>query len=106
MISRLKSENADLLKQIAEGEWGDEVEGALGAAIAEALDDFGPDFDAEGNPLEEGESDRIKSEEERAKPGRTAEASDDSADDSSDSAEDDSGDSEESGDEEEAATTA
>jgi F-type H+-transporting ATPase subunit alpha len=30
------------------------------------VDDFGPDFDQEGNPLEEGESDRIKSEEERA----------------------------------------
>ena len=29
------------------------------------VDDFGPDFDEEGNPLEEGESDRIKSEEER-----------------------------------------
>jgi hypothetical protein len=36
------------------------------------IDDFGPDFDAEGNPLEEGESDRIKSEDERQRPGRTA----------------------------------
>jgi F-type H+-transporting ATPase subunit alpha len=32
------------------------------------VDDFGPDFDEEGNPLEEGESDRIKDEEERQKP--------------------------------------
>ena len=31
----------------------------LGDCIAEAIDDFGPDFDAEGNPIEEGESDRI-----------------------------------------------
>ena len=29
------------------------------------VDDFGPDFDEEGKPLEEGESDRIRSEEER-----------------------------------------
>ena len=42
---------------------------ALGEAIAEMVDDFGPDFDAEGNPLEEGESDRVRSEEERARPG-------------------------------------
>ena len=37
----------------------------LGDAIAEMVDDFGPDFDDEGNPLEEGESDRIKSQDER-----------------------------------------
>ena len=37
------------------------------------IDDFGPDFDLEGNPLEEGESDRVKYEEERSKPGRTEE---------------------------------
>ena len=32
------------------------------------VDDFGPDFDEDGEPLEEGESDRIKSEEEREAP--------------------------------------
>ena len=42
------------------------------SAIAEMVDDFGPDFDEEGQPLEEGESDRIKSEEEREAPGRTS----------------------------------
>ena len=58
--------------KIAEGDWDDSTESGLGDCIAEAIDDFGPDFDEEGNPLEEGESDRIRSEEERAKPGRTA----------------------------------
>ena len=72
MIQRLHSENEDLLKKIAGGEWDDSTEEALGEAIADAIDDFGPDFDAEGNPLEEGESDRIKDEEERKKEGRTA----------------------------------
>src|SRR5688500_8043927 len=72
MIQRLHSENEDLLKKIAGGEWDDSTEEALGNAIAEAIDDFGPDFDAEGNPLEEGESDRIKDEDERKKEGRTA----------------------------------
>jgi F-type H+-transporting ATPase subunit alpha len=73
LIERLHAENADLLKRIEEsGEFSDEDEDALGKAISEMVDDFGPDFDAEGNPLEEGESDRIKSEEERKAAGRTS----------------------------------
>jgi F-type H+-transporting ATPase subunit alpha len=72
MLQRLHSEKSDLMDKIAEGNWDDSIESELGDAIAEAIDDFGPDFDEEGNPLEEGESDRIMSEEERAKEGRTA----------------------------------
>ena len=37
------------------------------------VDDFGPDFDEEGQPLEEGESDRVKDDHERDRPGRTDE---------------------------------
>jgi F-type H+-transporting ATPase subunit alpha len=73
LLLRLKSENGDLMGRIDDGELSDEDEEALGAAIAEAIDDFGPDFDEEGQPLEEGESDRVKSHEAREKPGRTAE---------------------------------
>ncbi len=76
LISRLHAENADLVATLGEGDWSDEIEEQLGKAIAEAIDDFGPDFDAEGNPLEEGESDRIHSEEERQAPGRTADSGD------------------------------
>jgi F-type H+-transporting ATPase subunit alpha len=54
------------------GELSDSDEKHLNDAIAEAIDYFGPDFDAEGQPLEEGESDRIRSEEEHARPGRSA----------------------------------
>ena len=82
MLSRLHSENDDLMQKIAGGEWDDSIEDALGKAIAEAIDDFGPDFDAEGNPIEEGESDRIMSEEERQKEGRTSGSSDDGDEDS------------------------
>ena len=72
LLDRLHAESGDLMAKIAEGEWSDEIESQLGDCIAEAIDDFGPDFDEEGNPLEEGESDRIKSEEEREKgPGPT-----------------------------------
>ncbi|HYI80668.1 MAG TPA: F0F1 ATP synthase subunit alpha [Thermoleophilaceae bacterium] len=73
LLQRLHSENSDLMSTLNEGDWSDEIEKKLGDAIAEAIDDFGPDFDAEGNPLEEGESDRIMSEDERQAPGRTVE---------------------------------
>ena len=96
MIQRLRSENEDLLKKIAGGEWDDSTEEALGSAIAEAIDDFGPDFDEEGNPLEEGESDRIKDEEERKKEGRTASQNgSDDKDDDGDDGDDESADDEE-----------
>ena len=69
------------MKQISEGEWSDEIESQLGDCIAEAIDDFGPDFDEEGNPLEEGESDRIKDEEERKKDERKASSENGAGDD-------------------------
>ena len=67
LIARMHSENKDLLDRINQtGQLSDEDEEALGKTIEGMVDDFGPDFDQEGNPLEEGESDRIRSEEERA----------------------------------------
>ena len=66
LIGRLHAEDKDLLDRIKEsGELSDEDEEALGKAIAGMVDDFGPDFDEEGNPLEEGESDRVKDESKR-----------------------------------------
>ena len=79
MLERLHSENAELVDGITEsGALSDEEEEALGKAIADAVDDFGPDFDAEGNPLEEGESDRVRDEAEQAASGRTQGSGDDS----------------------------
>jgi F-type H+-transporting ATPase subunit alpha len=72
LLQRVHAEEEELMKKIQDGEWDDGIEDQLGKAIAEAIDDFGPDFDEEGNPLEAGESDRIKSEEERKKAGRTS----------------------------------
>jgi F-type H+-transporting ATPase subunit alpha len=97
MLQRLDSEESDLMDKLGTGDWDDSIEEALGKAIAEAIDDFGADFDEEGNPVDEGESDRIMSEDERKKEGRT------SSDDSDDSnGEDES----EEKEEEEAAATA
>jgi hypothetical protein len=65
------------MDRINGGELSDEDEEALGNAIAEAVDDFGPDLDEEGQPLEAGESDRVKSEEAR---GRGSHVASDEAD--------------------------
>jgi F-type H+/Na+-transporting ATPase subunit alpha len=73
MLQRLHAEDSDLMEQIAEGKWDDSIEERLGNAIAEAIDDFGPDFDAEGNPIEEGESDRIRARQEREREARPEE---------------------------------
>jgi F-type H+-transporting ATPase subunit alpha len=69
LISRLHSQEKDLLDRINEsGDLSDEDEEALGKSIAQAIDDFGPDFDQEGNPLEEGESDRVQRREDDENP--------------------------------------
>jgi F-type H+/Na+-transporting ATPase subunit alpha len=66
LVERLHSESKDLVERINEsGQLSDEDAEALGKSIAQAIDDFGPDFDKEGNPLEEGESDRVKDESQR-----------------------------------------
>jgi F-type H+-transporting ATPase subunit alpha len=79
LLQRLHSEHEELMGKIADGTWDDAVEKELAGAVAEAIDDFGPDFDVEGNPIEEGESDRILSEHERSREART-DAGRDSAD--------------------------
>jgi F-type H+/Na+-transporting ATPase subunit alpha len=74
LLGRLHSEQSDLMDQINnEGTLSDEDLEKLGDAIGEMIDDFGPDFDEDGQPLEEGESDRVKDEDERERPGRTTE---------------------------------
>src|SRR5215216_4921620 len=75
MLQRLHAEKSDLMEKIAEGNWDDSMESELGDAVAEAIDDFGPDFDEEGNPIEEGESDRVRSEERRAESDELAASS-------------------------------
>ncbi|HVD85808.1 MAG TPA: F0F1 ATP synthase subunit alpha, partial [Solirubrobacterales bacterium] len=72
--TRLHSEQSELLGRIEEsGKLSDEDEEALGKAIADFVDDFGPDFDEHGDALEEGESDRVHSKEEREAPARVEE---------------------------------
>jgi F-type H+/Na+-transporting ATPase subunit alpha len=53
MLAALHSSNDELMQKLAGGEWDDDIEDQLGKAIEEAISDFGPDFDEEGQPLEE-----------------------------------------------------
>jgi F-type H+/Na+-transporting ATPase subunit alpha len=87
LLQRLHAEKADLMSKIAEGQWDDSIEAELGDAIAEAIDDFGPDFDEEGNPIEEGESDRIRREREGEGADRADGAGEAAAEEAEESAE-------------------
>jgi F-type H+/Na+-transporting ATPase subunit alpha len=53
MLAGLHAENDELMQKIAGGDWDDQIEEQLGKAIEQAIEDFGPDFDEEGQPLEE-----------------------------------------------------
>ncbi|MGN6255838.1 MAG: hypothetical protein ACTHO8_12790, partial [Solirubrobacterales bacterium] len=69
---RLHSEQSELLGRIEEsGQLSDEDADALGKAIADFVEDFGPDFDERGEALEEGESARVAPKEEREAPAAT-----------------------------------
>jgi F-type H+/Na+-transporting ATPase subunit alpha len=70
LVERLHADAADALKKIAEGDWSDETQSALRAAIEQFVDDFGYDLDEEGHPLSD--EDEIRAEE-----GRRRESSDD-----------------------------
>jgi F-type H+-transporting ATPase subunit alpha len=87
LLQRLHAEKAELMSKIAEGQWDDSIEAELGDAIAEAIDDFGPDFDEEGNPIEEGESDRIRREREGEGADRADGAGEAAAEEAEESAE-------------------
>src|SRR5947208_510064 len=90
MLQRIHAEQSELMGKINGGDWDDQMEEQLGGAIGEAIDDFGPDFDAEGNELEEGESDRVKDEEHR----RTESEHEDSDEDEASGEDEDGGDDE------------
>jgi F-type H+-transporting ATPase subunit alpha len=59
LTERAHSEASDQLEKIAEGDWSDETQQALDKLVSEFADDFGYDLDEEGQPMDEGESDRV-----------------------------------------------
>jgi F-type H+-transporting ATPase subunit alpha len=62
LLIRLHTENAALCDRINEtGQFPEEDEKELSGVISGWVDDFGPDFDDNGEPIAEGESDRVDS---------------------------------------------
>jgi F-type H+-transporting ATPase subunit alpha len=59
LAKEVSSEHDDLLEKIAGGDWSDESVKALDEAVSRFADDFGYDLDEEGQPMAEGESERI-----------------------------------------------
>jgi F-type H+-transporting ATPase subunit alpha len=100
LVDRLHSETDDLLKKIADGDWGDEIQEQLRDAVSEYADDFGYDLDEEGQPLDEDSDESSRSDDGVRASKQDSDDSDD--DDSSDDDDDDA----ESEDKEEAAATA
>jgi F-type H+-transporting ATPase subunit alpha len=59
LTQRVRAEHEDLLKTLEDGDWSDETQQTVDKTVAEFADDFGYDLDEEGQPIEEGESDRV-----------------------------------------------
>jgi F-type H+/Na+-transporting ATPase subunit alpha len=59
LVERAHSEAAALLETIADGDWSDDTQQRVDELVSEFADDFGYDLDEEGQPMEEGESERI-----------------------------------------------
>jgi F-type H+/Na+-transporting ATPase subunit alpha len=55
LIESLRGSESDLLKQIAGGDWSDEIQKQLDQAVSQFAEDFGYDLDEEGHPLEDGD---------------------------------------------------
>jgi len=53
LTERMHSEHGELRKKIAGGDWSDETQQAVHAAVESFAKDFGYDLDEEGEPLEE-----------------------------------------------------
>jgi F-type H+/Na+-transporting ATPase subunit alpha len=66
LSQRLRSESRDVLEAIAGGDWSDDTQEKVRAALEQYADDFGYDLDEEGGALEEGESDRVRERESAA----------------------------------------
>ncbi len=70
----VRGNEPELLKEIAGGEWSDEVQNQLSSAVEQFAEDFGFDLDEEGHPLEEGEEEPRRDEKAQEDEGGQQEA--------------------------------
>jgi F-type H+/Na+-transporting ATPase subunit alpha len=69
LTERVHGTDAEVLQRIAGGDWSDETEARVDAAVKQFADDFGYDLDEEGHPIEEGSTEVLRG---VADPGRPA----------------------------------
>jgi F-type H+-transporting ATPase subunit alpha len=54
LTDSVRGNEPELLKKIAEGDWGDETQSEVERAVARFAEDFGFDLDEEGHPIDDG----------------------------------------------------
>jgi F-type H+-transporting ATPase subunit alpha len=77
LIEMVRGSDPELLRQIASGDWGEQTEARVAAAVEQFAKDFGFDLDEEGHPLVEGVDETlrtIRSEASTQHPGEEKEA--------------------------------
>jgi F-type H+-transporting ATPase subunit alpha len=74
LTDSVRGNEPELLKEIAGGEWSDDVQNKLGSAVEQFAEDFGFDLDEEGHPLEEGEEEPRRGEKPQEGEGQQQEA--------------------------------
>jgi F-type H+-transporting ATPase subunit alpha len=55
ITDRVRGSEPELLKKIAEGDWGDETQEGVEQVVSQFAEDFGYDLDEEGHPIDDGD---------------------------------------------------
>ena len=76
LVSRMRSENADMLEKIADGEWDDDLVEAVHEAVEDFAKDFGFDLDEEGVAIEDDSEAKSSSDDDDADDEETADEPD------------------------------
>jgi F-type H+-transporting ATPase subunit alpha len=79
LTDSVRGNEPELLKKIAEGDWSDETQQEVDAAVKQFAEDFGYDLDEEGLPLEASEDAPRRSRDEAAEAAQEAEEQSDVA---------------------------
>ncbi len=72
----VRGNEPELLKEIASGEWSDDVQDRLSSAVEQFAEDFGFDLDEEGQPLEDSEEELRREQQPREGEGEQQPAED------------------------------
>jgi F-type H+-transporting ATPase subunit alpha len=58
LTESVRSNEPELLKKIAGGDWGDDAQSGVEEAVKRFAEDFGYDLDEEGHPMDDGDEGR------------------------------------------------